>query len=92
VEAPEIPTAAQRFYLAGLSIHEPLVQRRIWRAGGGFQVGQTAKARPGRRVQSLHKGQDTARQCRPNSIPSGVGAQPGENCRNCLDSPLEVIG
>jgi hypothetical protein len=38
------------------------VRMRIWRPGGNFQVGQTAKARFGYPVQSLRTGRD--RQCR----------------------------
>jgi hypothetical protein len=37
----------------------------IWRPGQ-LPIGQTAKARSGYRVQSLHKGRD--RQCRTNPI------------------------
>src|ERR1700721_2514567 len=51
-----------------------------------FQVGQTAKARSGYRVQSLRRGRD--RQCSHNLARVALALQSGESCRNWHDGGL----
>jgi len=55
---------------------------------GGFQVGQTAKARQGRRVQSLPAGQDhqSWTTYRVAEYPNGPNMKSSEACRQEMDS------